>query len=410
MKATRIYLLGGGQSDFAQNHTRDGGNLRSLFSHTLRQALDQSQIEPVEVEVAHVGNFVAELFCGQGHLGGFFADVDPAFVGMPASRHEGACASGSLALLAAMADLEAGRYGLACVLGIELMRNVSGVEAGAHLGAAALVPEEVADVDFPWPHFFSELGEEYDRRYGLRYEHLMALSRQAFANAKLNPWAQARSWQFEARDFTEDEARNPVITGRIRKQDCSQITDGAAVLFLAREDTASAWAKQRGLSLEQLPYIRGWGHHTDCITLKEKLQRSSGERYVFPLVRKTVTDAFRRAGLSDASQLDAIETHDCFTTTWYMAIDHFGLTEPGDSWKAIEDERITRGGLIPMNPGGGLMGIGHPVGATGVRMMLDAYRQLTGQAGDFQLDQVRNVATLNIGGSATTSVCFVASR
>jgi acetyl-CoA C-acetyltransferase len=90
-----------------------------------------------------------------------------------------------------------------------------------------------------------------------------------------------------------------------------------------------------------------------------------------------------------------------------MAIDHFGITPPGQSWRAIEEGAIERKGRIPVNPGGGLMGIGHPVGATGVRMLLDAWKQTTGSAGDTQVEGARRVATLNIGGSGTTSVSFV---
>jgi acetyl-CoA C-acetyltransferase len=109
-------------------------------------------------------------------------------------------------------------------------------------------------------------------------------------------------------------------------------------------------------------------------------------------------------------EIDAIETHDCFTSTEYMAIDHFGITAPGESWKAIDNGDIEIDGRIPVNPSGGLMGLGHPVGATGVRMLLDAYRQCTGTAGAYQVPQAKTVATLNVGGSATTTVSFVVSR
>ncbi|MCC5870657.1 MAG: thiolase domain-containing protein, partial [Gammaproteobacteria bacterium] len=99
--------------------------------------------------------------------------------------------------------------------------------------------------------------------------------------------------------------------------------------------------------------------------------------------------------------------HDCFTTTEYMAIDHFGITAPGESWKAIEDGTIAMSGRLPVNPSGGLIGLGHPVGATGVRMLLDASRQVRGQAGDCQVDGARRFATLNVGGSACTVVSFI---
>jgi len=110
------------------------------------------------------------------------------------------------------------------------------------------------------------------------------------------------------------------------------------------------------------------------------------------------------------AELDGIETHDCFTTTEYMAIDHFGITPPGESWRAIEGGDIEVGGRIPVNPSGGLIGTGHPVGATGVRMALDCYKQVTGTAGEYQVPDARTFATLNIGGSGTTIVSLVIGR
>jgi acetyl-CoA C-acetyltransferase len=141
--------------------------------------------------------------------------------------------------------------------------------------------------------------------------------------------------------------------------------------------------------------------------LAEKLQHSAGGEYVMPHVRRAITDAFSRAGIADVSEIDGIETHDCFTPSEYMAIDHFGITAPGESWKAIEEGVIERNGATPINASGGLIGGGHPVGATGVRMVLDASRQVTGTAGETQVDGARTYATLNIGGSTTTTVSFV---
>ncbi len=227
---------------------------------------------------------------------------------------------------------------------------------------------------------FSLLGDEYDRRYGLRHEHLAHIAKINFANARRNPNAQTRKWAFTDDSFREDDQANPVIDGRIRKQDCGQITDGSAVVFLASADRAARYARERGLKLTDLPRIRGWGHRTAPISYAAKIEASRDAEYVFPHVRGTITDAFRRARIDSIEQVDAIETHDCFTTTEYMAIDHFGVTAPGKSWQAIENGDIAMGGRIPINPSGGLIGLGHPVGATGVRMLLDAYKQCTGTA------------------------------
>ena len=110
-----IYVLGGYQTDFSANWARNGMELADGIREVLAQGLDAVELEPRDLETVHVGNFAAELFCNQGHLGGLVAAAHPDLAGVPASRHEGACASGSLAALAASAELEAGRYGLAAV-------------------------------------------------------------------------------------------------------------------------------------------------------------------------------------------------------------------------------------------------------------------------------------------------------
>jgi acetyl-CoA C-acetyltransferase len=405
--SSEIYVLGGAQTDFSRNWTREGLTLFDMMSETVLSGLASTRLDPGEVQTAHVGNFVAERFCGQGQLGGFFAAIDPAFDGLPASRHEAACASGSMALLAASADIEAGRYDLACVIGVEMMRNVHGDEAAAHLGAAAWNGREAGDARFVWPYMFSALTEEYDRRYGLSYDHIGEIARINYDNARVNPNAQTRRWNFGERAFLEDDQENPVIEGRIRRQDCGQVTDGAAVVFLASRRFADDYIARRGLARGSLSRIEGWGHRTATMRFADKVAASKDAPHVFPHVRGAITDAFGRAGISGVEQLDAIETHDCFAITEYMAIDHFGITDPGQSWRAVEDGSIRKDGRIPVNPSGGLIGLGHPVGATGVRMALDAHAQVTGTAGACQVDGARRVATLNIGGSATTTVCTV---
>lgn len=405
-----VFILGGYQTDFAKNVTREERGIVDLMSEAMLGAFDATGVRPGDVEVGHVGNFVGELFTGQGMLGGFFGHIHADLAGVPVSRHEGACASGSLAILAAMADIESERYGVACVTGVELMRNVSGKIAADHLGAAAWVGEEAVDAEFVWPAMFSDLAEEYDRRYGLKREHLSAIAKKNFGNAKRNANAQTRKWTLEEKHFAADEEHNPVVEGWMRRHDCSQITDGAVCLFLASEEAARRYCAGTGRSLGELAQIRGWGHTTAPMRLATKLKHSAGQDYVLPWTRKAIQDAYRRAGIAGAEQLDAVETHDCFTVSEYAAIEHFGITAPGEAWKAIEDGRIEFGGSIPVNASGGLMGLGHPVGATGVRMLLDASRQVTGQAGDMQVEAADTVGTFNVGGSGTTNCSFVVGR
>lgn len=402
-----IYILGGFQTDFARNYAKQGLEVSDLVADAVGGTWADARIDADEIETVHVANAFGQLFNGQGQLGGMPATVEPALWGRPAARHEAACASGGIAILAAMAEIEAGRYDCALVVGVEQERNVPSDQASINLGAAAWIGHEGQGVVHMWPHMFSLLADEYDARYGLNSQHLSAIAELNFRNAKSNPNAQTRAWSHTPETFTDDDAANPIVVGRIRRSDCSQITDGAVGLVLAGRHKAEEWATRNGQSLDSVPRIVGWGHRTVGLGLADKLQRSANDQYVMPHVRRAITDAFDRAGIADVGAIDGIETHDCFTSSEYMAIDHFGITAPGESWKAIEEGVLERDGATPINPSGGLIGGGHPVGATGVRMVLDAARQVTGTAGDTQVEGARTFATLNIGGSTTTTVSFV---
>ena len=401
---TNIWILGGAQTDFARNWTKEGLDSAEMFAEVVPAALSAAGVSAADIGVIHVGNAFGQLLTGQGHLGGMPATVDPGLWGVPAARHEAACASGGIAILSAMADLESGRYDAALVLGMELEKAVTGDEVARQMRAASWVGHEAESVAYVWPWTFDAVADEYDRRFGLADAHLRAIGELNFRNARHNPNAQTRDWRLTPESFTADDVVNPVVQGRLRRQDCSQVTDGAAGLVLVSD---AFLAENPILAARPRVRVAGWGHRTVGLPLDRKLAASAGDRYVLPHVRGTILDAFGRAGVPNVAAIDGIETHDCFTPSEYLAIDHFGITEPGMSWKVIEAGDLELTGRIPMNPSGGLIGGGHPVGATGVRMVLDAHRQVSGTAGDYQVDGARSFATLNIGGSTTTTVAFV---
>jgi acetyl-CoA C-acetyltransferase len=341
------------------------------------------------------------LFARQGHLGAMPATVHEGLWDTPSSRHEAACASGSVATLAAIADLRSGAYETALVVGIELEKTVPGDTAAEHLGAAAWIGHEGTDAKFMWPHMFDRVAAEYDRRYGIDDVHLRAIAQVNFANARNNPNAQTRDWTVPDPITADDD--NPVIDGRIRRFDCSQMTDGAAGIVLVTDD----WLRDHPTA-RPIGRIDGWGHRTVGLGLQQKLDHSADNPFVLPHVRTAVLDAFDRAHIT-LDDVDGFEVHDCFTPSEYLAIDHIGLTGPGESWKAIENNEIEIGGLLPINPSGGLIGGGHPVGASGVRMLLDAAKQVSGGAGEYQVEGAKTFGTLNFGGSTATTVSFVVS-
>lgn len=405
-----VFLLGGSQSDFARVWSREGLDISDMMREAIDSALAATRLAPEDIDTIHVGNAFGELYRNQGHLAAMAVQVEPRFLGKPAMRHEAACASSSIAALAAMAEIEAGRYDCALIVGVEEEKNLPGDEASRVQNAASWQGREGIECRFMWPAVFGKIAAEYEERYGLDRRYLNRIAEINRSNAMRNPNAQTRRWRFDPAAFTDDDELNPVIEPGTRRQDCGQITDGAAAIVLASEKFARSYASQRGLQLEQLPQILGWGHANAGIRFLDKIEASRGQRFMFPHVRQAISDAWRRAGLPGVEAIDGIETHDCFTSTEYMAIDHFGLTAPGESWRAVEDGVIGVGGSTPVNASGGLIGVGHPVGATGARMLLDAARQVSGGAGDYQVEGARTYQTLNIGGSLGTVVSFVVGR
>jgi acetyl-CoA C-acetyltransferase len=408
MGGSNVWLLGGYQSDFARNLTRQGLDFADLTASVVIETLQASKVDATDIGVVHVGNAFGEMFAAQGHLAAMPASVVDGLWDTPSSRHEAACASGSVAVLAAIADLRSGAYETALVIGVELEKTVPGDTAAQHLGAAAWTGHEGRDAKFMWPHMFSRVADEYDGRYGIDESHLRAIAQLNFTNAHANPNAQTREWTVPnlmsgGSSDLEDEV-NPVVEGRIRRFDCSQMTDGGAGIVLVGDDYLRDHPDARPIGR-----IEGWGHRTVGLGLQQKLDRSADDPYVMPHVRRAVLDAFTRARVS-LDDLDGIEVHDCFTPSEYLAIDHIGLTGPGESWKAIENGEIEIGGRLPINPSGGLIGGGHPVGATGVRMLLDAAKQVSGTAGDYQVEGARTFGTLNFGGSTATTVSFVVTK
>jgi acetyl-CoA C-acetyltransferase len=402
-----VWILGGYQSDFSRNLTREGLDFADLTSEVIDSTLGAAGLDATAIEVAHVANAFGELFAGQAHLGAMPATVHEGLWDTPSSRHEAACASGSVATLAAIADLRSGAYETALVIGIELEKTVPGDTAAEHLAAAAWIGHEGADVTVMWPNMFARVADEYDRRYGLDEAHLRAIAQLNYANARSNPNAQTRLWTVpdlragQGGDSALEDEVNPVIEGRLRRFDCSQMTDGGAGVVLVTDHYLRDHPDARPIGR-----VDGWGHRTVGLGLQQKFDRGAADPYVMPHVRGAVLDAFRRANVT-LDGVDGFEVHDCFTPSEYLAIDHIGVTGPGESWKAIENGEIEIGGAFPINPSGGLIGGGHPVGASGVRMLLDAAKQVSDDAGPYQVEGAKTFGTLNFGGSTSTTVSFV---
>ena len=413
----KIYVLGGAQTDFERNWSKEGKGVIALLKEVIDDGLknigltydDIIELNKQDKIACFVGNFIGEYYVNQGHLGALLTEVNPAFYGVPSARYEAACASGSVALDAAITKIRAEDYEVALVIGWELMKTVDAKSCGDFLGRAAFYEEEAAGIDFPFPKLFGKLADATITKYNLdekRYlDNLAKISVTNYANAKRNPNAQTKKWFMnEVQAKTRGTSTNDMIGGKLGISDCSQVTDGAAFVAIASENFV-----KENCGNNEFPIVKGWGHRVAPMKFDKKMEESSDNDYILPWTRQAVLDAYKRANMN-IDDIDFFETHDCFTSSEFVAISAFGITEPGHENEAIENGQIAFEGDKPINPSGGLIGCGHPVGGSGVRMFLDLFKQVAGKAEGYQLKKADNGMMLNIGGSATTNYVFIVGK
>jgi len=356
-----------------------------------------------------VGNFIADDYINQGHLGSLLTEVDSCFYGVPSARYEAACASGSVAIDTACSKIRDGSYDVAIVIGFEMMKTVSSKIGGTFLGKAAYWEIEGENIEFPFPKLFAKLADSLIEKYDLDEQRFMKnlakISNNNYQNAKRNPLSQTRRWYMdEIQANTRGTKTNPIVGGKLAVSDCSQVTDGAATIILCSESY-----KEKNYKNCDKPIMKGKACRVAPLQFDKKIEDAKNSEYVLPWTRRACEEAYKSADMT-VDNIDVFETHDCFTSSEYAAISCFGITEPGKEYEAIENGTIFASGNKPINPSGGLIGCGHPVGASGVRMMLDLYKQVTNSAEEYQIKNARNGMMLNLGGSATTNYVFIVGK
>lgn len=407
--AGRVYVAGVARTDFARNLIKEGRSLRDVIVEAGRGAIVDSGLDPGEVQSGVVGNFAAGLFTRQLHLGAMLTGIDAAMVGVPTVHVEAACASGGAAVLTGAQQIMAGAAEVVLVVGAEQQKTMPVSEGGEVLGAAGDFKVERERYGAPlFPKLFGEIARRYAGRYGDISRALGVIAAKNLAAARRNPMAQTRQRGAVSVEgaMTTSES-NPMIAPPLRLADCSQVTDGAAAVVLVSEGVARRLGGRGGGVKAQL---LGYGHTTDRLGLDEK------EVPGFPVARRAVERAYGMAGVGPGDVV-AAEVHDCFSITELIAYELLGLAGPGEGARLAEsggtasaevagELGLGRGRAgerrVEVNAGGGLMGDGHPVGATGVRQVVDAVGRVRRGLGSGEA-----VVTFNMGGTLTTSVAMV---
>lgn len=370
---------------------REEVDTEAMIAQVTRDALDHAGVPANDVDSIYLG-VMNNGFSKQDFQAGLVALADPALTHTPATRVENACATGSAALHAAMDFIEAGRGRIALVIGAEKMTGLPTREVGDVLLGASYRKEEMTKGGFPG--VFGRIADEYFARYGDRREELALIAAKNHKNGVANPYAHVRKdLGFDLCNTVSD--KNPLVAGPLRRTDCSMISDGAAALVLADEETAR--------SMERAISFRARTHVNDIMPLSRR------DPLEFAGAAQAWRAALKSAGVG-LDNLSFVETHDCFTIAELIEYEAMGLVPPGEGYRAIREGWTHKNGRLPINPSGGLKAKGHPVGATGVSMHVMACLQLMGEAGDMQIPNAHLAGVFNMGGAAVANYVSIMER
>ena len=378
-----VAIVGVGHSKFGR---RTDVNLQELAFESIKAAIEDSGVQKKEIENVTLGS-----------AGGWYEEALPAvtineyagFEDVGTMRVEAACASGSAAVRSAFLSVASGEAEVAMAVGVEKMTEVDTLTSVELMGRAGSYLWEFENYGMTFPAYYAMYAVSHMNKYGTTEEDLARVAVKAHHYASMNPLA-----QFQKEITMEKALTSQVVSWPLKLYDACPITDGSAAVILASEEGARR--------LTDTPvWVRGIGFSSDSANLSKR-----GD-YVG--LRATV-DASRKAYAAakvGPSEVDVATCHDCFTIAELMAYEDLGFCSKGEGAKLLRDGQTEVGGRIPVNVDGGLKAKGHPIGATGVSMMVEISKQLRGEAGGNRQASIKNGVGLvhNVGG--TGHYCYV---
>jgi acetyl-CoA C-acetyltransferase len=379
----RIAIIGMGCTRFGDDPEK---GVEDLLVESYTDAVASAGIDREAIDAYWLGTF------NSGHSGITLAKPLK-LENKPVSRNENFCATGSDSFRNACFAVASGAYDVAMAIGVEKVSD-----AGITGIPYSPPPNDGTVLDIMPPALYSYLSSAYCSKYGVSAEELKsALTHVAWknhANGARNGRASMR------REIPKETiARQPDLAGNLSLLDCGGLTDGSAAVIICRAEEAERYTDKpvyvKALALTVGPGSGHIGRDYDFTT--------------FPEVAACAAEAYAQAGISSPrEQIAMAEVHDCFTVTEVVLMEDLQLSARGTAWRDILDGTFDIDGALPINPDGGLKSFGHPVGATGLRMVFEAWLQLRGEAGERQLDLGgRYAMTQNLGGWPGECLSFV---
>lgn len=353
---TDVHVVGAGMTRFGKHPDRDATD---LGAEALQKAVADAGIDPRIIESAYVGHVFQGMVTGQRIL------AQVGLAGLPLSNVENACSSGATAIREASLAIRAGENDVVIAIGTEHLTNM-------FKGALTPDPSDPeAAVGATMPGVYAMRARRYMEDFGMTREQLALIPVKNKSNAARNPLAHFRK-EITVADVLESRP----IADPLRLHDCSPITDGAAAVIVMSDKAAKKYGNGRSVRLAASALRSG--------SVDVKPTSMTYE----PLTWATASDAYEKAGIGP-EDIDFAEVHDCFSIAEVLRVEGLGLFERGSYPWAVERGEANINGRLPINPSGGLIGKGHPLGGTGVAQVVEIVRQLRGEVGDRQIEGAR---------------------
>lgn len=383
----RVAIVGMGCTPFAEHWDK---GLDDLSLEASNEAFASAGVVADDIDAYWLGT-------AQSGMSGITLARALQLQGKPVTRVENYCATGSEALRQAAYAVASGAYDIAMAVGVEKVKD-----SGYQGLNAYPIPNDGTSRTLTAAGSFSMVAPAYAEKYGVDVDQLRrTLARIASKNhhnGARNPRAQFR------REMSVDQICGmPAVAGQLSVFDCAGVADGAAAAIVVRAEDAHRYT-DTPIYIKALSFVAGNGSGL----------LDPGYDYTwFPEIAECARDAYAQAGIDDPNERIAMaEVHDCFTPTELVLMEDLGFSERGTAWSDIEAGRFDLDGELPVNPDGGLKSFGHPVGASGLRMMFEAWLQLRGEAPEERtissISGDKNLAlTHNLGGYPGEMVSFI---
>ena len=392
--------MGTGRREFHPKKPRPG--IEHYISEAGKGVLNQiGGADNVDESV--IGNFMAARFNKQANLPGFVPMIDEKLQYKPATSVEGACGSGGLALMYGIRSVLAETADVVLTLGVEVQNTVKAIYGADILAGAGWYQKRKQGHAYFFPGQFSDRAGAYYEKYG--FDKARAGMAKWFANAMLNarldPTAQEHHNKIPDPEALalKMKPNGAAFVDNLTVLDCSKVSDGASGITICSEEGLT----KMGIDKKDAVEVMGYGHVVRNIT------NDPPDPTEVIAIKKAAQLAIENAGIN-IDQVGTIETHDCFTIAGILAVEALGLAPKGEGADWVAAGNTSREGYMPMNTTGGLIGWGHPTGATGVHQAVTIWQQLTGKAGKAQInisDDRPYGMTINMGGDDVTVVAIV---